>query len=145
MPKLHRVPSGPRPKLELKPAFRPKPKPKPPYVSQAKPPLTHEEMLAELRELSVEPFVKQLGQFLAAAPGREALAEFAAAKPDQWASAVKSLAGLAGYADKSEIKVAGIIGHVHAMSDAQLLDCMRQLLEDKPIDVTPELTSNRRN
>lgn len=89
------------------------------------------ERLEELRNLAVEPFVKELDKLLEAAPKGNELAEFAANKPNDWANMVKTFAGLAGYAERQEIKLAGIIGQVKDMSDAQLVDVMQQLLTHK--------------
>lgn len=102
-----------------------------------------EKRLTELRERAVEPFVKELDKLLEVSPQVDKLTSFAEAKPLDWANMVKTFAGLAGYADRTEIKIAGILGHVHEMSDAQLIDLMRQIVDQKKVlDIEGDFSSN---
>lgn len=102
-----------------------------------------EKRLTELRERAVEPFVRELDKLLEVSPQVDKLTSFAEAKPLDWANMVKTFAGLAGYADRTQVEFAGIIGHVKNMSDAQLIDLMRQIVDQKKVlDITPDFSSN---
>lgn len=101
-----------------------------------------EKRLNELRERAVEPFVKELDKLLEASPAPDKLTTYAENKPLDWANMVKVFAGLSGYADRTEIKLAGIVGHIHEMSDAQIVDFMRQIVEQKKeLDFSGEFSS----
>ncbi len=99
--------------------------------------------LQELRERSVDPFVRQLDKLLSAAPSQETLSEFAETKPNDWASMVKTMANLSGYADRTEVKLGGVIAQISDMSDAQLIEMMRLLMDQKKaVDLDADLSSN---
>lgn len=103
-----------------------------------------QELLDALHELSTEPFRNLLAEALDAAPSPEALAKMAKDRPSDWATYVKTLANLSGYADKKEVKVGGVLAHIHEMSDAELLDHARRLTAPKIIDGKAELCDNGR-
>lgn len=94
-------------------------------------------LLETIRELSVLPFQERLAEALLATPTFDALKEFALKKPGEWATYVKTLANLAGYAERKELKVGGLIAHIHEMSDAELLERARQMGSPKVIDNEP--------
>lgn len=73
------------------------------------------------RQKSQEPFVAVLDRLLGAEPTQQRLREWAHDRPDLWTGAVRNIAHLAGYSERSEVHHTGILGHIHAMSDAELL------------------------
>lgn len=73
------------------------------------------------RQKSQEPFVAVLDHLLGAEPTQQRLREWAHERPDLWTGAVRNIAHLAGYSERSEVHHTGILGHIHAMSDAELL------------------------
>lgn len=70
--------------------------------------------------LSRQPFVQELSRFVAANPSRAKIREFAEKYPDRWAQGVSILARLAGYSEKVDVSVSGLIQHVRALSDVEL-------------------------
>jgi hypothetical protein len=100
--------------------------------------LAREVLVEEIKQLSTDPFQKALAKVLAAAPSTEDLVAWAGEKPDSWANAVKTLAQLAGYSEKTIIQHQGIVEHFHTMSDAELeIEAMKMLKGRNIIDVTP--------
>lgn len=108
-----------------------------------------------LRQRSVEPFIELLERVISAEPSHADIQAWAASRPGDWANMVKTVANLAGYADTKEVKHSGILAHIHAMSDAELLEAARTLgtsgtgellngkpsaSEDKPIATQARLT-----
>ena len=104
--------------------------------------------LAEMfRELRTEPFAEKLALAFEVGPTKQELRHFAAKKPGEWATLVKTLASLAGYADKKAVSHDGVIAHIHGMSDAELLERARSLSlgrtePQKVIDIRPELVED---
>lgn len=102
------------------------------------------EKLALIKELSLAPFQEKLAEVLGVSPTTEELKAFARKSPGDWGNLVRTLANLAGYSEKREVKHSGILGHVHAMSDAELQAHARAMVEadQKFIDITPDLSDN---
>lgn len=99
---------------------------KPPAVTQR---LTHDSrkeiVIKQLSLYSRQPFMDLLADFIGAAPSLDNIKEFAAMHPDKWASALRSLATIAGYSEKTESKVDHYI-HIAELSDADLLQQLQQ-------------------
>lgn len=89
--------------------------------------LARRPLIEELRELSTQPFIDLLNKALKAQPSEAALAKMAKERPSDWATYVKTIANLAGFAEKREVKVGGVLAHIHEMSDAELLDHAKRL------------------
>jgi len=81
---------------------------------------TPEEIKAQLQEFSREPFTEVLAELLSCKPSLGALQAFANDSPDKWASAMKTVASLAGYHDKLEINQT-LSMEVAGLSDSELL------------------------
>lgn len=98
-------------------------------------PVEVSEIQESLRALRLDPFVDFLATLFHNRPSPEDIAKYAKRRPDTWAVMVRTFAGLAGYNEKSvELKHTGVLGHIHAMSDAQLREAAASLLAGKAID-----------
>ena len=101
------------------------------------PPEEPASLKADLEALRLDPFVEFLATLFDNRPSPAAIAQCAKWRPDVWATMVRTFAGLAGYNDKTvELKHTGVLGHIHAMSDAQLREAAASLLAGKTIDST---------
>ena len=104
-----------------------------------------------IRERSTDVFLKPLNRFMDNGPSDEAIKTWARINPDGWARAVSTMARLAGWSEKSEVthKHRGVVAHLHAMSDAELLAAARDSVgsfsividqtDDKTLDNEPQI------
>ena len=76
-----------------------------------------------MRERSIDLFLDPLKTLMVHGPKPAAIAAWAQNNPGDWARTLSVMARLAGWSEKSEVlhKHKGVIGHIHAMSDAELL------------------------
>lgn len=87
--------------------------------------------------LSRQPFVQELSRFVAANPSRAKIREFAEKYPDRWAQGVAIMARLAGFSDKVDVSVSGLVQHVRALSDIDLDKRLREI-EDQLLQVVDQ-------
>ena len=80
-------------------------------------------LLEQLRERSTEIFIEPLTRLLNNGPKAKDIEGWAKLNPGDWARALSVLGRLAGWSEKSEVvhKHRGVVGHIHAMSDAELI------------------------
>lgn len=98
--------------------------------------MTREMIEEELSLYSRLPFRTVLADILECAPTTEALQAFANASPDKWANALKAVATIYGFTEKTEV-VHDIRVTISRMSDSELLLKAAELRERAIIDVTP--------
>lgn len=93
----------------------------------------------QFRAYSRSPFTEVLARLVDCEPEPARLQDFANQYPDRWASAIKTMAGLAGYHDHLEI-TGNITIELAQMGDAQLLMRLEEVkqkllaLDDDTID-----------
>lgn len=80
----------------------------------------------QFRAYSRSPFIEILARMTDCEPEQHRLQEFANQYPDRWASAIKTLANLAGFHDKLEVS-GNITIELAQMGDAQLLDRLEEV------------------
>lgn len=88
-----------------------------------------EELQAQLRLYDRSPFIDLLTEWLAQSPELEDIADLASKDPARWVKAVTEIAKIAGFSEKKEVHV-GVHVDVRQLSDSQLEDRLRQLLEN---------------
>ena len=93
-------------------------------------------LTAHFATLSREPFQQILASLLDCAPDAETFRQFAKEKPDKWAAAVKTFAGLAGYTEKTETQNSIAIT-ISTLSDVELMQMLDKITGEL-IDVTPD-------
>ena len=102
--------------------------------------MTREQVEEELSLYTRTPFRNILAEFLECAPTPEAIRHFANASPDKWAIALKAVATLYGYTEKTEV-THDIRISVSRMSDAELLQRaseLRSVLTIQPDNARPD-------
>lgn len=92
--------------------------------------LDREQLLELLKERSHDIFLPTLKKYLENGPTAKNVSDWAKDNPGDWASSLAKLGRLAGWAEKNEVvhRHRGVIGHIHAMSDAELIVQARQSL-----------------
>jgi hypothetical protein len=86
----------------------------------SRPKLDHEQLAAELENLSRGPFRRVLAKLLENAPSDESIAAQATKNPDRWAQTVALIARLGGYNEKLEVE-GSLNLKVQQLSDSELL------------------------
>ena len=82
----------------------------------------------QFRAYSRSPFIEVLANLVNCEPEKSRLQEFANQYPDRWASAIKTMANLAGFHDKLEVS-GNITIELAQMGDAQLLGRLEEVKE----------------
>lgn len=98
-----------------------------------KPLFSAEDIRGQLRSYDRSPFLDVLALYLECAPTVEALVDFADSHPDKWAQAIGVIGKLSGFTEKKEVAV-DINVHIKSMSDSQLEDRLRELMNVKTIE-----------
>lgn len=91
----------------------------------------------KLQTYDRSPFMDVLLSFLEGSPSPDAIKAFAERNPDKWASAMASVARIAGYTEKTEINQSVHVT-VSRMSDSQVEDRLKALQAQIGIDLLPQ-------
>ena len=98
-----------------------------------------EDLVPHLEMMSRKPFQDILAVVLANEPEDESIQRLADSNPEKWANMTKTMASLAGYADKTEIQT-NFYMELRNMGDAELFQLMSEMESDiKTIDLEAKI------
>ena len=93
---------------------------------------SREELRLAIEQYSRAPFGDALEALLQARPTTQRLLQWAGEDPLKWANAVKIFAILGGYTEKTESLNVHLHANTAAMSDAQLMVALQQMVANDP-------------